>query len=486
MTATYSILEPSPKISFSRRRRRSARSRMLLALTSLVIGVPLALMTANYLLNDNPISGDDPAVTALQLPPLPQIDTPDVAFDGALASAPDMSLPAPATPPDDPSRRVIRLTWGDTLVGLLAKAAVPSAEAHEAMSALRKVYDPRDLRAGEEVVLRYNDDGSFGGFEFEPAADRTVRVERHQSGDFKASSVVRPVSSNVVAALINIEGSLYESGIKAGIPAGTMSALVKALSYEVDFQRDIHPGNSFKVMYEVFRNPEGVLVRTGDILYAEVKLNNRSVPVYRYRFTDGRTAYYDRKGQSVRKALMRTPVNAARISSGFGMRRHPILGYSKMHKGMDFAAPTGTPIYAAGDGIIVDRGWKNGYGNYIRIKHNGSLATAYAHMSRFASGFNRGSRVRQGQIIGYVGSTGRSTGPHLHFEVMVNGTQVNPLKVANMNTGEALSGAHRDRLKAIVQAVDKQFETLTPGQAVDVAFSSLTGMAIPAPKTAAP
>jgi murein DD-endopeptidase MepM/ murein hydrolase activator NlpD len=494
MKAAYSILAPVSHQQGLRAQRRAARTRWMLSTLTLVVGVPAALLASGYLLGggDTPLDPSTLAAQQLQLPDLPSPVSAELAVGEDMAGAPDelaLTDPAqtlaPAAPPLP--HRIIRLAWGDTLIGLLVKATVPAAEAHEAMIALRKVYDPREIKAGEEITLKFDDAGSFHGFEFEPSVERTVRVERHQDGDYKASSVVRPLSHNVMAATIKIEGSLYESGIKAGIPASTMSALVKALSFGIDFQREIQPGNSFKVMYEVMRNPEGVLARTGDVLYAEVQLDDRVVPVYRYKYSDGRTEYYDRKGNSVRKTLMKTPINAARISSGFGMRRHPVLGYSKMHKGMDFAAPTGTPIYAAGDGVVIERGWKNGYGNYIRLRHNGTLQTAYAHMSRFNSSVTRGSRVKQGQVIGYVGSTGRSTGPHLHFEILVNNVQVNPAKVANMNTGEALKGKNLERLKGIVAAIDQKFEKLPVGIAQDVAFSALTGDPLPtavqSPKT---
>ena len=497
MNASYTILTPTHR----RRRRWFGRRRQggpswLAAMAILAIGVPAALGVSSWLLetDDDEVAAALP-VAELTLPSLPPpasapssvTEASDGGEPAAAVEAPaqtaEVTLPVPpavvdpADPETDPARRVVRLEWGDTLIGLLLEAAVPEAEAHEAMAALRKVYDPRDVQAGEEVVLRYGDTGHFEGFEFEPSAERSVRVERHGEG-FKAASVLRPLSHNVMAATATIDGSLYESGIKAGVPASTMSGLVKALSYNIDFQRDIKAGDSFKVLFEVLRNPDGQLVRTGEILYAEIKLQDRVVPVYRYRFADGRTEYFDRSGNSVRKAIMRTPVNAARISSGFGMRVHPVLGYSRMHKGMDFAAPPGTPIYAAGDGEIVERGVKNGYGNYIRIKHNNTLQTAYAHMSRFNASFSRGSRVRQGQVIGYVGSTGRSTGPHLHFEVMVNGAQVNPLRVANMSTGEKLARGDLNRLQGIIRSIDEQFKEIEPGRAIEAAFNATTGEAI--------
>lgn len=501
MKASYTILNPDAAAT-----RRwlaavpgSGQSSWLAAMGTLAVGVPLALGFSLFLF----ASGDDDAgamsgdlspaqVAELALPDLPQdvaaaVTVPNGGVDLTLpppaaltdTTVPETSAPqeqaaaeqadSPEEPPDDPSRRTVRLEWGDTLIGLLAKVAVPEAEAHEALSALRKVYNPREMKAGNEVTVVFDNAGVFSGFEFEPEADRAVRVERNGNG-YRAATVMRPLSNDVMAAAVNIEGSLYESGIKAGIPVGAMSDLVRALSYSVDFQRDIHPGDTFRVLYEVRRNPEGVLVRTGKVLFAEISMRGKVVPVYLHRFADGREEYFDGQGRSLRRSLLRTPVNAVRISSGFGMRNHPVLGYSRMHRGVDFAAPTGTKIYASGDGVIVERGWKNGYGNYIRIRHNNTISTAYAHMSRFASGLGRGSRVRQGDVIGFVGSTGRSTGPHLHYEILVNGTQVNPLRVANLQTGEGLSGRDLTRFKDMIAAIATQFRTVETGRAVDVAY----------------
>ena len=478
MNATYTLLAPaSPRATLAR--RRTARASWLAALVTLSIGLPIGLAVSFALSgnsdDDAGLGGVSPdSVAELALPDLPQ---------GPVAAPTDIAdASAPITAEDeeaevDPSHRVIRLEWGDTLLGLLAKVAVPDAEAHEAMAALRKVYNPQELQAGEEVTVNFDAAGVLKSFEFEPEADRAVRVERQGEG-YHAASIIRPLSHNVMAASLTIDGSLYESGVRAGIPAGTMAGLVKALSYSVDFQRDIKAGDKLRVMYEVMRNPEGVLVRTGEVLFAEVTLQNRTIPVFRYKFADGRTEYFDRQGNSLRRALMRTPVNAARITSGFGMRVHPLLGYSRMHKGVDFGAPTGTPIYAAGDGAIIERGWKNGYGNFIRISHNGSLSTAYGHMSRFANGLSRGSRVRQGQVIGYVGSTGNSTGPHLHFEVMVNGAQVNPMRVANMSAAQRLGGRDLTRFNDMVSSVDAQFHGVEVGKVVEVSFNADTGQPI--------
>ena len=193
------------------------------------------------------------------------------------------------------------------------------------------------------------------------------------------------------------------------------------------------------VLFERLETKNGEVAGHGDILFADLDLGDRDLKIYRYVDKNGHADYYNEKGESIRKALLRTPVNGARISSGFGMRNHPILGYTRMHRGVDFAAPVGTPIYAAGDGTVGYAGRKGGYGNYMRIRHNGTYASAYAHISRFASGMSEGHKVKQGQIVAYVGQTGMATGPHLHYEILVNGEQVNPANV-KFKTGGALQG----------------------------------------------
>jgi murein DD-endopeptidase MepM/ murein hydrolase activator NlpD len=208
-----------------------------------------------------------------------------------------------------------------------------------------------------------------------------------------------------------------------------MASVIRAFSYDVDFQRDIRPGDHFSVLFERFHTADGAVAYDGDIVSASLILSGREMEIHRFKARDGVTEYVNRDGKSVRRALLRTPVDGARLSSSFGMRRHPILGYSRMHKGTDFAAASGTPVFAAGTGVIEDAGYRGGYGNYIRIKHDTRISTAYAHLSRFSPVIQRGTRVQQGEVIGYVGTTGRSTGPHLHYEVMRDGHQVNPTSI---------------------------------------------------------
>jgi murein DD-endopeptidase MepM/ murein hydrolase activator NlpD len=216
--------------------------------------------------------------------------------------------------------------------------------------------------------------------------------------------------------------------------------MIHMFSYEVDFQRDLRPGNSFEVLYSFYYTPNGKPAKNGEVSYASIHLADRTVTLYRYQPNGETTAdYLNAKGQSARSMLMKTPVDGARISSGFGMRFHPVLGYTRMHKGIDFAVPTGTPVMAAGGGTIKKEGWEGGYGNFVLLDHGNSYATAYGHLSRFAPGVHIGSHVRQGQVIAFSGATGLATGPHLHYEILINGKQVNPATV-KVARGRILSG----------------------------------------------
>jgi murein DD-endopeptidase MepM/ murein hydrolase activator NlpD len=230
--------------------------------------------------------------------------------------------------------------------------------------------------------------------------------------------------------------------------------MVRALSYDVDFQRDIHRNDRFEVVFESYLDEDGEAVKTGELLFAGLRVQGRLIELYRFAPNGGGNDFFTPKGQSARKALLRTPVDGARISSAFGIRKHPILGYSKLHRGVDFAAPSGTPIYAAGDGTVERAGRFGSYGRYVRIKHSSLYGTAYAHLSRIAKGIQAGAKVKQGQIIGTVGSTGRSTGPHLHYEVLVNGKQVDPRKV-KVAEGDHLTGADLKSFRAVRNAIDR-------------------------------
>ena len=368
-------------------------------------------------------------------------------------------------------QRVIEVRRGDTLFGLLVDAGLSDSEAKDAVGALSDVFSPRQLKAGQEITLsmaaptadQAAEDGRLVSLTLAPSVERDVTLVRDQKGAFVAEAVDKPLTEIVSRAAGVIDSSLFEAAHDAGLPASIIGEIIKAYSYDVDFQRDIQDGDSFEVVYERYENGDGEFAKTGKMLYAALTMGGETKPIYYFEHDgdgDGDGEYYNALGEAIRKSLLRTPIDGAKITSTFGMRTHPILGYSKMHKGVDFGAPTGTPIYAAGNGVVVDLGQKNGYGNYVKIRHNGTYETAYAHCSRFASGLHKGDRVKQGEVIAYVGATGRATGPHLHFEVLVAGAQVNPKSVKN-TTGDKLAGADLKAFKAQVAAIDAERHDLT-------------------------
>ena len=377
-----------------------------------------------------------------------------------------------------PEDRYVEVSRGDTLMGILTDNGVERQRAYEAIARLGDVFDVRRLQIGQGITLTFapmtNEDDTrididhFIGLSLRPDAERDISVIFDASlgdGGFVASEEVRALTARDGFAEATITSSLYEAALDAGMPVGVLMDMIRVFSFDVDFQRDIQEGDSFRVMYEEMKDEFGVPVRTGDVIYASMTLSGKTKAYYRYTPKSGITDYFDEQGRSVRKTLMRTPVDGARLSSGFGARRHPVLGYTKMHKGVDFAAPRGTPIMAAGDGVVERANRYGGYGNYLRIRHNSELKTAYAHIHRFAKGVSAGSRVKQGQIVAYVGSTGRSTGPHLHYEVLQNMKQVNPLSI-KVAAGEILKGSELKRLAAARSTIDQRVAEARSGTTV--------------------
>lgn len=409
-----------------------------------------------------------PSDASLVEGPIEQAAPIEQAVPAKLAAPVEQAVP-PAPPEITgpiPIDRKIRIGRGDTLMGLLIEAGVERIEAYNAIEALRLHFDPRRLRPEHEIVVGFEKENeaaeaeTFTGLAIRP--DRVVEyaVRRTGDGKFSAGKSVKEVERTLVRAQGVIRSSLYLSAVEAGVPAGVLEELVRIYSWDVDFQRSIQPDDRFDVMYERFFTRDGTHARDGDIIYANLVLQGDENPLYRHTLAGGGADYFDGKGKSARKTLMRTPINGARLSSGYGVRRHPILGFNKMHRGVDFAAPTGTPIYAAGDGTIVYRGRNGAYGNYIRIRHNSEFSTAYAHLSRFNRRARNGQRIKQGQIIGYVGSTGRSTGPHLHYEILRRGRQTNPMRV-KMPSGRNLKGEELARFRTERARIEEEFAGLT-------------------------
>ncbi len=355
----------------------------------------------------------------------------------------------------------MRVANGETLAGVLTRAGASSSDASAALTSIADVYNPRRLRPGQAISLYFQRDGAdaqLTGVAFRSEPGASVTANRTTSGGFEAREVQMPLTFEIARIAAAVETSLYSSALQLGATDREVAALADAFSYDVDFQRDVRPGDDFELVFERFYDDEGNTVRTGDLLFVSLESSRGSREFYQFMAPgDSRPDWYDADGKSARRFLMKTPINGARLSSGFGMRRHPILGYSRMHRGTDFAAPTGTPILAAGDGVVERAGPFSSFGNYVRLRHANGYETAYAHMSRFARGVRSGARVRQGQVIGYVGTTGRSTGPHLHYEVLRRGQQINPinLRVANGRnlTGRALElfMIERERINTLRQ-----------------------------------
>lgn len=390
------------------------------------------------------------------------------------SAAAALSLHGPAEPDDSSPEyhHTLRVARGDTLGKMLTRVGVSGKDAHAAFTALKTHFDARRIRVGQEIEvtlappLDATDKGQLLGFVVSAGPLEEVSVERDTEGNYVASKHRLATNTTPTRASGTIEHSLFVAGEKAGVPVPVLVELIRAYSWDVDFQRDIRPGDGFEIMYDRFVDSQGETIYHGDIAFAALTLSGQRQALYRFTRDNGEEGFFDPSGKSARKALLRTPVDGARLSSGYGRRKHPILGYTRMHKGVDFAAPKGTPIYAAGSGTVDVAGRNGGYGKYVRIRHNGSYSTAYAHMNGFAKGISKGARVKQGQVIGYVGSTGASTGPHLHYEVVRDGHQMNPMKV-KMPAGPKLVGKERERFLAYIAETDSRFAAL--GESVDVA-----------------
>ena len=353
---------------------------------------------------------------------------------------------------------------GDSLASVLRRAGVNQAQAYAAVRSLRDIYDPRrEFKVGDSLKITLSPvrnagaDGSDLAELWLPVAyNRDVVVRPAPGGTFVAKEIEKVLNRSLVRVEGTIKTSLFQDGRAAGIPAPIISELIRIYSFSVDFQRELQKGDRFELVFERFFGPDGEPVHEGKVQFANLALSGTEQPIYLYETSDGNRDYFTDTGETIRRTLMRTPIDGARLTSGFGKRRHPVLGYTKLHSGIDFGAPRGTPILAAGDGRIAQLGRNGAYGKYVRIRHNSAYQTAYAHLNGYAAGLGVGSRVRQGQIIAYVGSTGRATGPHLHYEIIENGRQINPLKL-RLPSGEKLKGPELERFLAFRANVDAQY-----------------------------
>ena len=336
-----------------------------------------------------------------------------------------------------------KIKSGETFDKILESYSIEKTEIKKIKNSLKKKVNLNKLNTKQIIQFSLNKtNNKIEEFTQQISSTQKIYLKRNIKEDnFNKEIVSIKLNKKTIYEENLIIQSLYKSATDKKIPANTIVEFAGIYGFQIDFQRDIRKNDKFQIMYEIFLNEKNEIVETGEILFANLKLNGQDNNLY-YFDKKGSEGHYDKNGKSVKKALMKTPINGARLSSPFGMRKHPIDGYNKMHKGTDFAAPMGTPIMASGDGVVKKAGWCGGGGNCVKIKHNSTYQTVYAHMSKFARGIKSGVRVKQGQTIGYVGSTGKSTGPHLHYEVIVNGKKVNSQKL-KLPSGKILKGKER-------------------------------------------
>tara|TARA_A100001011_G_scaffold111364_1_gene117905 strand:+ start:247 stop:1539 length:1293 start_codon:yes stop_codon:yes gene_type:complete len=336
-----------------------------------------------------------------------------------------------------------KINVGETFDKILEQYSVNKSEIVQIKKELSKKFDLNKLTINQKFYFTIDQTNYLvKEFIFQVSKTEKIYLTRNKLEDkFSQKIVVTKLKKSVVYSENIILDSLYKSASEKKIPANIIIEFARIYGFQVDFQRDIRKKDTFQMMYEIFLDDNKKVIETGNILFANLNLSGEDNSLYYFDSQDSE-GHYDKSGKSVQKALMKTPINGARLSSSFGMRKHPIDGFNKMHRGTDFAAPMGTPIMASGNGLIKKAGWCGGGGNCVVIKHNSTYQTVYAHMSKFAKGIRNGVRVKQGQTIGYVGSTGKSTGPHLHYEVIVNGKKINS-QTLKLPSGKILKGEER-------------------------------------------
>ena len=336
-----------------------------------------------------------------------------------------------------------KILSGETFDKILEEYLIDKKEILEIKKELSKKVNLNKLNTNQKIQFSIDKSNNLiKDFTFQISNTEKIYLTKdYSTNSFNQETIVLKLNKEILYRENIILQSLYKSASEQNIPANTIIEFARIYGFQVDFQRDIRKEDRFQIMYEVFLDEDEKIVETGNILFANLILSGEDNSLY-YFDKEGSEGHYDRNGKSIEKALMKTPINGARLSSSYGMRKHPIDGFNKMHRGTDFAAPMGTPIMASGSGVIKKAGWCGGGGNCVQIRHNSTYETIYAHMSKFARGIKSGARVKQGQIIGYVGSTGKSTGPHLHYEVIVNGKKVNS-QTLKLPSGKILKGEER-------------------------------------------
>ena len=343
-----------------------------------------------------------------------------------------------------------KVLQGENFTGILEKYEISKKEIEKIRKVLSKKENLKNLKNGQIIKFTLDLGNSNKIFDLYYPSSRTKKIKLTKdlkSSNFKYEEVITNLNKKVLYKEAKISKSLYSTAVKLGVKPNIIVEFARIYGFQIDFQRDIRKNDIFQIMYEVFQDDKEKTFETGKILYANMILRGQQNELY-YFDKKNFEGHYDKNGKSAKKALMKTPINGARLSSSFGMRKHPILGFNKMHKGTDFAAPEGTPVMASGDGKIIRARWCGGGGNCVKIKHNSTYSTVYAHLSKFGSGIKEGRRVKQGRIIGYVGSTGMSTGPHLHYEVIENGKKINSQKL-KLPSGKTLTKKNRELFEVI-------------------------------------
>lgn len=346
---------------------------------------------------------------------------------------------------------------GDTMMSVLASIGMTRDQAHLAVDALRKVYNPKALKVGQELHIAYKPGNEAAGstlisVDFKTSAGSDIAL-RYNNGEFSAEKFEVQLTKVQRKIAGKINSSFYSAALKKGVPAQIVKEAISALSYDINWQHDPQLGDEFQLMYDVFQDPEGNVIKVGELKFAAFAPGGNWRKIYAFQTATGSTGYFNDKGESVVKSLLQTPLDPTRmrVTSKFGLRHHPMLGYSKMHKGVDFGAPVGTPVMSAGDGVVAKAGWNGAYGNYVLVRHNGDYCTAYAHLSKMH--VKPGTKVRQRQVIGAVGTTGRSTGPHLHYEVIFKGRHVNPQSIKQLPTTK-LTGKEMAKFQEVKAVFD--------------------------------
>lgn len=449
--------------------KRLARLRTNWFLMGSVFGVGMSFFL-NYLISSAVMPGQN--APQPQKPPVP------ITVNEATSTPPAAIKSEKPAATEYPKKLDLKLSKGQTIADMLVAQRVPTEEAKRVVAALTPKLNAQKLKAGQRIsvtLARHETVGDWAAVRELairlPSLD-VIELERQANGAFNVAAKKEILETKPYRAFGKVRTSLLQAAHDGGIPSSVMNELLKAYSYDIDFQREIHPGDTIEVLLERKATKDGQVGGYGPPRYAVLTLRGKKHEIFKFKNTYGEYAWFDAKGNSIKKSLLRTPLSVAHISSGFGMRTHPIMGYSRMHKGVDFSAPTGTPIMAAGDGTVAFKGWKGGYGNFVLIRHNKTYETAYAHMSRFAN-ISEGNRVKQGQVIGYVGSTGASTGAHLHYEVRQNEEQVNPVS-KQFNLANGLTGKQLEAFKTAKQSAANAVAALAAGKEV-ASLASLDG-----------